>query len=93
MNSYEVGTTVGLPGMFTNPGITPYDPATLICRVEQPSGEVIDVSSSIVRISVGNYQAQFNTVQIGEHIYEWIVSTGFVAGVFRARFYARDKSF
>lgn len=92
MNNYTVGDTVGLPSSFKNAGVA-YDPDVIVCRVEQPSGEISDVSGTIVKLAVGSYQAQFTVVQLGQHTYEWEASTGSVAGVFKARFNVNDEPF
>jgi hypothetical protein len=77
MNTYTENNLVALTGVVkTHAGVL-IDPTTLVLKVQTPDGSVVDISSSVVRNSTGNYQANYLPTQVGLHMYEW-VGTGIV---------------
>jgi hypothetical protein len=64
--------------MYTTITISPQlgggaiDPVTVTLHLTLPTGAVIDISSSIVRDSVGNYHADYVPTLLGVYTYEWV---------------------
>lgn len=92
-NQYIVGDQIKLIGPFTNTDTgAPVDPTIVTCRILQPDGEIVDLSSSTVKDSVGVYHALFVVTQVGPHFYEFI-GTGAAIGAGRRTFFVTDMTF
>lgn len=50
----------------------PTDPTAITCKVTPPDGNVVDLTSAVVKDSVGNYHADYLPQQVGAYQYEWI---------------------
>ena len=88
--SYTQGTQVRLDVSITDTdsGLT-IDPATLVCRVQDPLGNVTDqtLTSGVLKLEAGQYRALVDTTPASQvWLYEWIADNESIAkGQFNVR--------
>ena len=74
--SYVQGTKVRLDVTVTDTDTTLLkDPATLVCRIEDPLGNVTDqtLTTGVLKLSTGEYRAIMDTTPASQiWLYEWI---------------------
>jgi hypothetical protein len=74
-NSYTVGTKVTMTGTFRDVSGALVDPTTVTAMVNLPDGSVVDISSTLINVSVGVYTVTYVPTQAGGHDYR-IQGTG-----------------
>lgn len=73
MNSYTSNNAIRLAVIVTaSAGGQPIDPTSIRLDMEDPSGAITDLSSTIVKDSVGNYHADYTPLLVGVYLYSWI---------------------
>jgi hypothetical protein len=75
-NTFPVGTTVSLPAVFmigTAPFVPTPDP---VCVIVAPTGEEVDISTSIVEDAPGSFHALFTPAVAGLFRYRWFGAAG-----------------
>ena len=69
MNNYVLGTRITLQGSFTSVAGAPVDPTTVVAKVLQPDGVIVDLTPT--KTTTGNYEVDWVPVQEGLHTYRF----------------------
>lgn len=72
MNQYTAQTTIRLAVTVTATiGGALTDPTTVTLSMRNPDHSIDDLTSAVVRDSVGVYHAEVTPTELGLHMYEW----------------------
>lgn len=72
MNIYQIDTAIQLNGSFINAtNGAPIDPTVVTLVIEDPSGTLTTITSSIVRTGIGAYYYIFTPSGPGKWTYKW----------------------
>lgn len=74
---YTAPTTVRMTAGFKTSAGTMVDPTTVTCKLTLPDGTVVDLTSVVVRDSVGNYHADYLASVRGVYKYEFLGAGAF----------------
>jgi hypothetical protein len=68
--TYAAGTQVTMTGLFKDVNGALVDPTTVSAKISLPSGAIVDLTSSVVKNSIGNYSAVYTPVVAGGFNYQ-----------------------
>ena len=71
MNTYTIGTLVLLESHFTDTNLAPADPDAVTAEVLLPDDSVVDLTPTVVRVSIGYFTAEYLPTQEGLHTYRF----------------------
>lgn len=73
MKQYTAGTLIRLTAYFVNAVTNVYaDPTVVTAKIKLPDKTILDLTSSVVKSSVGNYYVDYTPEVVGLFEYEWI---------------------
>jgi hypothetical protein len=92
MNQYIANNLIRLVSTIVTLDGLPVDATSIACKVETSDGVVTDLSSGIIRDSVGKYHVDYLPTIVGLVMYEWI-GTGTVEVVGQRQFIVKQGIF